>query len=87
MITACNCKIFSTRYEDDTIMNIRAESMLIFLNERFFFNSDRGRFGMTLQTELHALRSNFYAAFLRCEFGGFYRLCFDYFSFSRILKG
>ena len=43
MITACNCKIFSTRYEDDTIMNKRAESMLIFLNERFFFNSDRVR--------------------------------------------
>ena len=25
-------------------------------------------------------RNNFYAAFLRFEFGGFYRLCFDYFS-------
>ena len=34
-----------------------------------------------------ALRSNFYAAFLRFEFGGFYRLCFYYFGFSMILQG
>ena len=33
-----------------------------------------------------AFVSNFYAAFLRFKFGGFSRLCFDYFSFSLILK-
>ena len=34
-----------------------------------------------------AFVSNFYVAFLRIKFGGFSRLCFEYFGFSLILKG
>ena len=39
---------------------------------------------MTLQTEFGALRSNFYGALRMSSFGGFYRLCFEYFGFSPI---
>ena len=41
---------------------------------------------MTLQTELRALRSNFYVAFLHFEFGGFIVFASVIF-FSLILKG
>ena len=44
-------------------------------------------YGMTIQTEFGVLRSYFYAALHMSSFGGFYRLCFDYYGFSLKLKG
>ena len=58
---------------------------LLFVMKRMKFRSCT--FGMTLQTEFGPLCSNFYAASARVKFGGFCRLCFDYFGFSLILKG
>ena len=43
-------------------------------------------FGMTFQTAILALRSNFVRYLCALSFGDFYRLCFDYFGFSLILK-
>ena len=42
---------------------------------------------MTLQTEFGMLCSDFYAELHMASLGDFYRLCFDYFGFSLILKG
>ena len=58
---------------------------LLFVMKRMKFRSCT--FGMTLQTEFGALCGKFYSASARVKFGGFCRLCFDYFGFSLILKG